>query len=97
MYYILVSTMTSTTTSTSLPSTTSNSDKTQCGSTDSPIGMDSSDNGEILSPNYPKSYPNNAECVWHVTVSDEQFLHITFIHFDLESGYVQIRMLINYF
>ena len=40
--------------------------------------------GEILSPNYPEQYPNNADCQWHVKVEDGFIISLTFPELDLE-------------
>ncbi|XP_074050624.1 complement C1s subcomponent [Macrotis lagotis] len=40
--------------------------------------------GEILSPNYPQAYPNNAKKTWKITVPDGYGIHLYFTHLDLE-------------
>ena len=40
--------------------------------------------GEILSPNYPAQYPNNADCGWHIKMDDGFVVELTFLEFDLE-------------
>ncbi|XP_077981827.1 cubilin-like [Glandiceps talaboti] len=43
--------------------------------------------GSVTSPNYPDNYPNNADCVWIITLPDgyeDQRIQITFDDFDLE-------------
>ncbi|KAM8982207.1 complement C1s subcomponent [Sarcophilus harrisii] len=40
--------------------------------------------GEILSPNYPQAYPNNAHKTWKITVPDGYGIHLYFTHLDME-------------
>ena len=42
--------------------------------------------GEISSPNYPESYPNDADCQWHIIVDDGYVIQLTFPEFDVEDG-----------
>ncbi|KAG8232962.1 hypothetical protein J437_LFUL018813, partial [Ladona fulva] len=43
--------------------------------------------GEIFSPQYPKAYPNNAECVWEISVADGYHIGLIFINrFQLEQS-----------
>ncbi|XP_030840490.1 atrial natriuretic peptide-converting enzyme-like [Strongylocentrotus purpuratus] len=41
----------------------------------------------ISSPNYPNEYPNNAYYTWYITAPSNYSVLITFIAFNLESGY----------
>ena len=45
-----------------------------------------SSSGEILSPNYPDAYPNDATCQWHIQVDRGFVVRLTFIDFSLEDG-----------
>uniref|UniRef100_A0A8D0E1P5 Complement C1s n=1 Tax=Salvator merianae TaxID=96440 RepID=A0A8D0E1P5_SALMN len=40
--------------------------------------------GEILSPNYPQSYPNNAQESWEISVPSGYGIHLYFTHLDIE-------------
>lgn len=40
--------------------------------------------GNIYSPDYPLEYPNNADCVWKISVPDNAVLQLTLIDFDSE-------------
>ncbi|XP_020849943.1 complement C1s subcomponent [Phascolarctos cinereus] len=40
--------------------------------------------GEILSPNYPQVYPNNAQKIWNITVPDGYGIRLYFTHLDIE-------------
>ncbi|XP_077992818.1 cubilin-like [Glandiceps talaboti] len=43
------------------------------------------DQGEIVSPNYPNSYPSNQECVWYLVTEDPAlFIVLNFDEFHLE-------------
>ena len=59
-------------------------------STDAPCGhnkpllITNSSTGEILSPNYPEQYPNNADCQWHIIVDDGFIISLTFPEFFVE-------------
>ncbi len=44
-------------------------------------------NGTISSPCYPKYYPHNANCTWHITVSPGLVIQFTFNSFRLEHSY----------
>lgn len=48
-------------------------------------GVLTSSRGSIISPNYPESYGNNAQCAWRITVSAGSAIHIVFIDIDMES------------
>ena len=53
--------------------------------------------GTIQSPDYPLNYPNNADCVWVISVAKQNHIHLEMITFDLYddhgncSDYVEIR------
>ena len=51
-----------------------------------PLLITDSHTGEILSPNYPEEYPNNADCQWHVNAEDGFTISLTFPEFDLVEG-----------
>ena len=40
--------------------------------------------GDILSPNYPATYPNNADCQWLVRGQDGYIIVLTFPEFYIE-------------
>ncbi|MBN3313300.1 CDCP2 protein, partial [Atractosteus spatula] len=42
--------------------------------------------GTISSPDYPDSYPNNAECSWTVRVSNRTVVSLVFLDFQLENN-----------
>ncbi|GCB62300.1 hypothetical protein scyTo_0014475 [Scyliorhinus torazame] len=46
---------------------------TQCG------GKLDDDSGTFTSPNYPRSYPNNAKCTWYIFVDSDERIQIIFI------------------
>ncbi|XP_060075561.1 cubilin-like [Ylistrum balloti] len=49
-------------------------------------GLYHSNDGQIMSPNYPQSYPHRTECVWDINVSPGYHVSLTFNPpFDLES------------
>lgn len=50
-------------------------------------GVYSKHNGEIMSPNYPNSYPPKRECTWDLQVPNGYRINLTFIPpFDLEQS-----------
>lgn len=57
----------------------------------------SSEEGSIASPNYPLSYPNNANCEWILSTSPGNRVYITFEKFDIDysencnEDYLEIR------
>ena len=57
-----------------------------------PLLVNGSISGELTSPNYPSSYPNNAICQWlirrdvDITSGDVGSVEITILEFDLEYG-----------
>lgn len=56
-----------------------------------------SETGNIASPNYPDSYPTNAECVWILHVAPGNQINVMFSMFDIEQSancdrdYLEIR------
>ena len=56
-----------------------------CGE-NKPLVMANSETGELTSPSYPKSYPNNADCQWHLNVDDDFLVQLSFVEFDVEDG-----------
>ncbi|KAJ6643392.1 Cubilin like [Pseudolycoriella hygida] len=54
-------------------------------------------NGQVASPSYPKSYPNNVECVWELSASPGNRLILTLEKMDIElsenchEDYLEIR------
>nr|XP_060623258.1 mannan-binding lectin serine protease 1 isoform X2 [Anolis sagrei ordinatus] len=44
--------------------------------------------GEIQSPNFPDSYPSDADVTWNISVPDGFRIKLYFMHFDLESSYL---------
>merc|ERR1712223_1102740 len=59
----------------------------KCGSIEAPTIMNNSENGQVSSPDFPSPYPNDAECVWHIKVSDGMVVKITFIEFEIEDDW----------
>ncbi|XP_044150585.1 LOW QUALITY PROTEIN: cubilin [Bufo gargarizans] len=41
-------------------------------------------NGTFNSPGYPMKYPNNRECIWHITTSPRSSIEISIVDFDVE-------------
>ncbi|XP_078494026.1 scavenger receptor cysteine-rich domain-containing protein DMBT1-like [Ciona intestinalis] len=41
----------------------------------------------ITSPNYPRNYPNNADCTWTITASDGMRVQLSLIRFSTEKNY----------
>ena len=41
-------------------------------------------NNELMSPNYPEIYPNNADCEYHIHCESTQHINITFNTFAIE-------------
>ena len=56
-----------------------------CGA-NKPLLIANSLTGELTSPSYPESYPNNADCQWNIRVDDEFLVQLTFVEFDVEDG-----------
>ena len=46
----------------------------------------SNHSGVFTSPNFPASYPNNAQCTWQITVPRGHHVMLTFLEFSLEPG-----------
>ncbi|XP_057207972.1 mannan-binding lectin serine protease 1 isoform X2 [Triplophysa rosa] len=44
--------------------------------------------GSIQSPNFPESYPKEADLQWNVTVPDGYQIRLYFMHFDIEPSYL---------
>lgn len=40
--------------------------------------------GQIASPLYPRTYPNNADYRWTVTVNSDSYVEIQFLDIDIE-------------
>ncbi|XP_041824165.1 cubilin [Melanotaenia boesemani] len=45
------------------------------------------ESGEIASPLYPRTYPNNAHYRWTITVDGDSFIQIRFVDMDIEDLY----------
>lgn len=43
--------------------------------------------GQIASPLYPRTYPNNADYRWTITVSGDSYIEIRFLDIDIEDLY----------
>ena len=48
-----------------------------------PLVVDHEITGEVLSPNYPSPYPNNADCQWHIIVDSGFVVQLTFLEFNI--------------
>ena len=48
-------------------------------------------NGTFVSPNYPGFYPRNTECHYLFYGEDNERVHITFRHFDVEGMTRSVR------
>ena len=42
--------------------------------------------GNLTSPNYPYSYPNDVTCIWTITTTRGDYIHLYFLYFYLEYG-----------
>ncbi|XP_072883756.1 scavenger receptor cysteine-rich domain-containing protein DMBT1-like [Hemitrygon akajei] len=42
--------------------------------------------GSLVSPAYPSSYPNNANCIWYIRVNSNQKINLQFTDFNLEAN-----------
>lgn len=51
--------------------------RSQCG------GDLTTDSGEITSPRFPSSYPDNANCEWKIAVDDGSGITLTFVMFEV--------------
>lgn len=43
--------------------------------------------GQIASPLYPRTYPNNAHYRWTITVEGDSYIQIRFLDMDIEDLY----------
>ncbi|XP_078494131.1 scavenger receptor cysteine-rich domain-containing protein DMBT1-like [Ciona intestinalis] len=71
---------------TTMPETTTPESTTQASS----CGFNAvatSTSQPITSPNYPKDYPNNADCTWTITASDGMRVQLNLIRFSTETSY----------
>ena len=44
--------------------------------------------GEITSPNFPREYPNNKQCIWQIVAPPQHKITIQFDKFELEGNEV---------
>ena len=51
-----------------------------------PLVLDNSAQGAVLSPNYPKPYPVNKNCQWHIRVASGYVVLLTILDFDVYNG-----------
>ena len=54
--------------------------------TSTPITLETNGDGIIKSPNYPNSYPIDADCRWQMYRKSNQSLYLKILDFDLEDG-----------
>ena len=54
-----------------------------CG-LNAPINIDASTSGDILSPNHPGDYPNDADCSWQIEATAGQVVQLSFVEFNVE-------------
>ena len=62
-------------------------------------GAFTADNGVMISPDYPNPYPHNAQCVYTVTVHQNEVMNLTITNLELEQpiggscewDYVEVR------
>lgn len=47
----------------------------------------SGNSGQIASPLYPRTYPNNANYRWTITVDGDAYIQIRFLDMDIEDAY----------
>lgn len=47
----------------------------------------SGNSGQIASPLYPRTYPNNANYHWTITVDGDAYIQIRFLDMDIEDAY----------
>ncbi|KAL9979480.1 hypothetical protein ACROYT_G017151 [Oculina patagonica] len=71
------------------PVTVPTSPPGQCG------GSLTSTSGTFTSPNYPGNYPNNAHCVWKITVSRGSQVRIEFVYFLTERRYDYVKVYVG--
>ena len=50
-----------------------------------PMILENSQTGDLMSPGFPISYPNDADCQWHIHVDDGSLVQLTFETFDVEA------------
>ena len=54
-------------------------------------------NGIISSPSYPENYPDNTDCIYHISQSTDTLILLNFINIDIENDtsckfdYLEIR------
>ncbi|KAF7655501.1 hypothetical protein LDENG_00055110 [Lucifuga dentata] len=48
-------------------------------------GTFNSDQGEIISPNWPNDYPAQSVCTWRITVPSGKNIHVAFTHFEVQA------------
>uniref|UniRef100_A0A665XBY8 Cubilin-like n=1 Tax=Echeneis naucrates TaxID=173247 RepID=A0A665XBY8_ECHNA len=54
--------------------------------TEAPCGGSfSSNQGEIMSPNWPDNYPAQSVCTWRVTIPSAKSIYVAFTHFKLQT------------
>ncbi|TSK22490.1 Chymotrypsin-like elastase family member 2A [Bagarius yarrelli] len=53
----------------------------------SPLGIQgfTSQQGELVSPNWPNNYPNQIACTWSISSPSAKSLHIIFTHFEVQA------------
>ncbi|XP_053093478.1 deleted in malignant brain tumors 1 protein-like [Pangasianodon hypophthalmus] len=64
----------------------SRSDGASCG------GILTQSKGELFSPNFPRNYPNNAECTWRLQGPEQKVVSLTFTFVDLESKWDSVHV-----
>ena len=45
--------------------------------------------GEITSPNWPREYPNNKQCIWQIVAPPQHKITVQFDKFELEGNEVR--------
>ena len=69
-------------------STTPSTNKADpCGSK-SPMMITKFDNKEIVSPNFPRNYPDNLDCGWHIHAGPRHTIRLSFIEFKIHRRYI---------
>ena len=56
-----------------------------CGDS-TPLKIGNMGSGDVVSPNYPNRYPQDADCSRHVYVNESDFVRISFLDVSLGSG-----------
>ena len=56
-----------------------------CGSS-LPMIINDKELGNILSPNYPNEYPDEAYCEWVIKAREGMIVQLTILEFDTEEG-----------